>query len=58
MSDLWSDGQEKYICMKLGFWSFMGAFYSIQMGCRVKNFGLQTPWFKNWCLVQELVFNS
>jgi hypothetical protein len=36
----------------------MGAFFSIQIGCGVKNFGSQTPWSKNWCLVQELVFNS
>ncbi len=53
MSDLWSDGQEKYIRMKFGAWSFMGAFFSIQIGCGVKNFGLQTPgprigvWFRN-----------
>jgi hypothetical protein len=43
--------------MKLGAWSFMGAFFSIQIGFGVKNFGSQTPWSKNWCLVQELVFN-
>jgi hypothetical protein len=46
MSDLWSDGQEKYIHMKLEAWSFMGAFFSILIGCGVKNFGSQTPWSK------------
>jgi hypothetical protein len=50
---------EKNIRMKLGAWSFMGAFFSTQIGCGVvKNFGSQTPWSKIWCLVQELVFNS
>ncbi len=57
VSDLWSDGWEKYICMKLGAWSFMGAFFSIQIGCGVKKFGPQTPWSENQCLVWELVFD-
>ncbi len=58
VGDLWSDGQEKYICMKLGAWSCMGAFFSIQIGCGAEKFGSQTPWSKNWCLDQELVFHS
>jgi hypothetical protein len=43
------------IRMKLGGWSFMNAFFSIQTRCGDKKFESQTPWSKNWCLVQELV---
>ncbi len=59
MSDPWSDGQEKYICMNPGACSFMGAFFFIQIRCGVKKLGCKPPGprigvlFENWFLTHR-----